>query len=345
MTIGVRFASLARRAFSRHLRRAAWLAALLAVAMSVGLGPLPAAAQTPPAIDALHISLWPEFDRPGVLVIIDGSLPAGTALPAEVSLRMPAAAERPNATAYQGADGNLLSAAYTTASAGSDIIVTFPIESLAFRLEYYDPALTVTGERRTYTFSWISDYAVAAATVRVQQPAGASALTTTPALAATGAADYGLEYYEGSLGALTAGQTVLVTASYTKADAALSSEVLGVAPAAPTAVETPASTNTTAVAGVVAGVGVLAAGAVGFIYWRGRRPTRAAQGHRRAAPRRHRSAPAVEAPRAAAVPRPSAPTARLASPPATGAAFCTQCGQRRQPGDKFCRQCGAPVRA
>jgi len=29
---------------------------------------------------------------------------------------------------------------------------------------------------------------------------------------------------------------------------------------------------------------------------------------------------------------------------AAGAGFCTQCGQRHRPGDRFCRQCGAPVR-
>jgi len=339
VAIGVELVSVARRAARRYLRLAAVLAVL---ALSLGVGPLPAAAQTPPTLATLHIALWPEYDRPGVLVIIDGSLPAGTALPAEVALRMPAAAGLPNATAYQAADGSLLAASYTTAPAGSDIIVTFSIEALAFRLEYYDPALTVTGGRRTYTFDWTSDYAVTTAAVRVQQPAEATEFATLPALAATGTAEDGLAYYAGSLGSLTAGQAVQVTISYTKPNDTLTSALVAPAPAATTAVA-PVGTNNTLGALIVAGVGLAAAGVIGFIYWRGRRPARAAETRRRSAPRRHRSQSAAQ--RAPAAPRPAAPAARPTPPAAAGAAFCTQCGQARQPGDKFCRQCGAPVKA
>lgn len=339
MATEVELLSVARRARGRYLF---WLAALALALVGLGLGPRSATAQTPLTLATLHVALWPEFDRPGVLVIIDGSLPAGTALPAEVSLRMPAAAGLPNATAYQSADGSLLAASYTTTPAGSDIIVTFSTEALAFRLEYYDPALTVTDGRRTYTFDWTSDYAVTAAAVRVQQPATATEFATLPVLAATGTAEDGLEYYEGSLGSLTAGQAVQVTIGYTKPDDTLTSAVIGAAPAATTAV-TPVGTNNTLGALVVAGVGLAAAGVIGFIYWRGRRPARAAEARRRSAPRRHRGQPAAQ--RAPTAPRPAAPAARPTPPAAAGAAFCTQCGQARQPGDKFCRQCGAPVKA
>ncbi len=337
--------SLARRPAPPHIHWAGRLAALLVVVgLSAGLGLAPAAAQTAPTLALLHISLWPEFDRAGVLVILDGTLAAGTPLPAEVSLRMPAAAGQPNATAYHAADGSLLAASYTTTAAANDIIVTFSIESLDFRLEYYDPALTINGDRRTYTFDWTSDYAVTAAAVRVQQPAGASEFATLPALSATGAGEYGLQYYEGDLGALATGQAVRVTASYSKPDATLSSETVGAAAAAPAATATPAPTgagSTTTIVWGAAGLALVAAGVVAFLIVRSQRP--AAKSRR--APRRHtrnpaarRAIPAVDEPR---------PILRARHPPAPSAAtaFCTQCGQPRQPGDQFCRQCGAPVKA
>jgi hypothetical protein len=312
---------------------------------AAGLTPLPAAAQTPPTLAQLQIALWPEFDRAGVLVIIDGTFPAGTPLPAEVALRMPAAAGQPNATAYHAADGSLLAASYTTTPVNNDIIVTFSSESLDFRLEYYDPALTITGNQRTYTFNWTSLYAVTAAAVRVQQPAGASEFSALPALAAVGAGEFGLNYFEGDLGALTAGQVVQVTASYTKPDNTLSSVAVGantapVATAVPTAAPASAASTTTLI-WVGAGLALIAAGVLG--YWLVRRQQQAAKSRR--APRRHtrnpaarRATPVVDEPRPVRRgPRPSAPSA--------AAAFCTQCGQPRQPGDQVCRQCGAPVKA
>ncbi len=332
--------SVARRRAVHHRRWAGLVAAaLLAFGLCAGLGPTPAAAQTPPTLAALHIALWPEFDRAGVLVIIDGTLAAGTPLPAQVALRMPAAAGQPNATAYHAADGSLLAAEYTTAAADSAIIVMFSVESLEFRLEYYDPALAVSGNRRTYVFNWTSLYAVTAAVVRVQQPAGATEFATLPALAAAGTGEYGLEYYQGDLGALAAGQAVQVTASYTKPDATLSSATVVAAAPAATSTPTPAASgpSPTLMVLAVAGLALVVGGGAGVLIMRGQR--QAAKSRR--APRRHRGSPAAR--RETAAPAPAPRPARLPTPGAAAPAFCTQCGQRRQPGDQFCRQCGAPV--
>ncbi|MCC7360060.1 MAG: zinc ribbon domain-containing protein [Anaerolineales bacterium] len=361
----------ARRAAPRCSR----LAALLAVLLLAGaaLGPArPAAAQAPLSLDRLLISLWPEFDRAGVLVILDGTLPAETTLPAQVTLRMPAAAGQPSATAYTAADGSLLAAVFTTTPAGNDIIVTLTTETLQFRLEYYDPALSLTGRQRAYTFDWTSDYTITAAAVRLQQPAGASALTTTPALTAVGAGEFGLQYYEGGLGALAGGQRVQLTVAYTKADDTLSSVAVGAADAGSAAVNvsSSAAANLTLVWLALGGVGVLAVGVTGLILVQ--RRAQAGAVHRRA-PRRHRPSPgggqrrplerrpqgerlsterftAAErrsfTERQAAARDETPPKPKAERPPAApGAAFCTQCGGKLRPGDKFCRQCGAPVRA
>ena len=358
--------SVARDGAARYTGLVRVVAALLLVA-GLTLGVRPAAAQGPVSLETLLISLWPEFDRAAVLVILDGTLPAGTTLPAQVALHMPAAAGQPSATAYTAADGTLLAAPFTTTTAGDDIIVTLTTETLKFRLEYYDPALSQTGSQRAYTFAWTSATAVTAAVVRLQQPAGATAPTTTPALTSVGAGEFGLQYYEGDLGALTAGQSVQVAVGYTKTDDTLSSVAVGAAaPAATSAAGTgatsPAAGNTTAIWLAVGGVVVLGAGVLGFILMRRAAATNARS---RRAPRRHRPGTPVSTQRGPAPARLSTerfteaerlgfkqrqaaargetPAERPAE--AAGSAFCTQCGQKLRPGDKFCRQCGAPVRA
>jgi hypothetical protein len=271
---------------------------------------------------------------------------------------MPAAAGAPHAVAIVGADGNLLTASYTTNPTGDDIIVSFAANSLSFRLEYYDPALVMQGSARTYTFTWTTDYPVAAAALRVQQPSGATGLAAEPPLVDVGVADYGLRYWESSLGALAAGQTVSLALSYTKADSTLSANAVGAAPAAAAAPDAAAGLSAGPNLPLIIAVAVLGLALAGvgvFAYVRssrvppgrsarGRRPRRAAA--RVSAPRPPAGATArrpeqssrASAPAAAARPQP-APTAALEAEPA----FCTQCGQRRQPGDRFCRQCGAAL--
>jgi hypothetical protein len=334
------------------------LALLAGVLSSNWYVPLTGRAQETLSLATLQVSLWPEFDQPRTLVILDGTLPPGTPLPAELTLRMPAAAGAPHAVAIVGADGNLLTASYTTNPAGDDIIVSFSANSLSFRLEYYDPALVMKGAARTYTFNWTTDYPVTAAALRVQQPSGATGLAAEPALVDVGVADYGLRYWESSLGALAAGQTVSLALSYTKADSTLSANAVGAVPAAaaaPTAAAGLSAGPNLPLVITVAAVGLALVGAGFIAYVRSARvtPRRSARGRRQRRGAARASAPrppagtaarrperpsGASAPAAAARPQP-APAAALEAEPA----FCTQCGQRRQPGDRFCRQCGAAL--
>jgi hypothetical protein len=342
---------------------------MIAVGLAVLLAwpALAARAQAGVSLASLRVALWPEFDRPEALVIIDGTLTAGTPLPAEVSLRIPEAAGAPHAVATVGNDGKLLTASYTTNSAGKDIIVTFSTDSLSFRLEYYDPALVVADDTRTYVFGWTADYAVASAALRVQQPFGATDFTAEPALISTGAGEYGLSYWESGAAPLAAGQALSLTFSYSKADSTLSADAVGAEPASVPPATSAASTVSAASPNLplvvaVGAFGVLLVGAGVFVYVRGARTARGRPAHGRgAAPRRSarqrrpaRRASTTEpaqgassAARQAAGVGKSAPgvTPRPAetASPAGGPVFCTQCGQRRLSGDRFCRQCGAAI--
>lgn len=310
-----------------------WLG--LVVLLGVGLNwagqGAPAQAQAPLSVETLVLEVWPEFDRSSALVLISGALPAGTGLPASVTVRIPAASGEPHAAAYQDASGGLLSAPYTTATEGEWIRVTITVQALNFHLEYYDPALTVTGEARALNFNWISDYAVGALTVRVQEPAGARDLRLEPAFTAAGSGDYGLNYYAREWGGLAAGQTVSFALQYAKTSAALSTEVISPAPR-PVTVDSPApalaAPNLSGLSpwliGGIAGA-AMAVGVAGWVIWR-RSLVSDAAGRTKRGRRR---------------------TAREPAPVQVGgsvsaARFCTQCGQPVLSEDRFCRTCGAP---
>jgi hypothetical protein len=295
---------------------------LLVLALGL-LSPAWASAQTVVSLATLQVSLWPEYDQPATLVILDGQLDPATALPASLSVHIPTRAGTPHAVAVSGAGGELLTAAYTTEPAGDDIIVIFQTQSLGFRVEYYDPALTLAGDGREFAFNWQTDYPIAAAAVRVQEPVGARGLVGEPALAAVGAGPDGLNYYQADLGALRPGDTAAVRLSYAKTGATLTADALaagavGAGPAPVPEVVTPETDNRLPL--IVGGAALgLALGAAGVAaYTRSRRAAVVPKAVRRT---RRENVPARQ--------RPSA------------AGFCTQCGHGLLAGDHFCRNCGA----
>ena len=302
------------------------LAALLVALALLLLGAGLAAAQDEVRLASLQVSLWPEYDQPATLVILDGQLDPSVTLPTTLSIRIPARAGQPYAVATVGAGDQLLTAAHTTQPAGDDIIVIFPTQSLGFRVEYYDPALNIAADARQYAFQWQSGYAIAAADVRVQQPAGARDLEGDPALTALGAGADGLSYYQASWGALQPGDQVSLTLRYAKTGSALTASTLaGAAPVPETIAPQPA--GTASLPWLVGGAALgLAVGAAGVYAYRRSRPVPAVAGHRA----RRRPAPAQS---------------RRVAGAAAPARFCTQCGHAQLAGDRFCRNCGARVAA
>jgi hypothetical protein len=307
-----------------------WLVSGL-VGVALIAAALPAQAQSRTIVlSSVAIELWPEYDRPTMLVQISGTLDPSVALPVEVVVRLPAASGGPLAVATRTAAGGLVNTPYTTTVSGDQILVTLRADTADFHVEYYDPTLTITGAARAYTFHWTPDYPVAAAAVRVQAPVDSSQLTANPALTPAGLGDDGLNYYTASLGALVAGQDVRLQLSYSKASSTLSAEKV----AASSAKTSPTPALTFASPWLWGGVaaGLLVCAVAVWAFWR----LRVSQ---REAPRRVSRRRPVRLSRAR---RSGAAGDSAPSPAATG--FCTECGQRLLPDDHFCRSCGAPVR-
>lgn len=299
-------------------------ASVMLLAASVG-----ARAQSEGTFKELNVSLWPEYDRPGVLVIYRIVLPDNTSLPAELTVRIPASATL-NAVASLQADGKLLNAPYEQVVKGDWAEISFTTTMPGSQIEYYDASLTRDGKLRKYRYSWPGDYAIDALGIEVQQPLGATNMVTSPDLGSGKTREDSLTYYTANIGSLPQGQEFDLSLQYEKSDETLSAAGLGVQPSIP--VEDDAegwrSWLTTALPWVVAALGLALIVGGGVWYWRSRK--RKAE---RREPRRRRK------------PSTAAERATVAAPPAGQPVYCHSCGNRASQGDRFCRTCGTALRS
>lgn len=291
----------------------------------------PVSAQSEPKLESLEISLWPEFDRPDMLVIYRGLLSAGTDLPAAVEFRIPARVGEPTAVAYVDAQGQRLNQQYTTSVDGEWLVVAFELPAQGFQLEYYDPLSVDADGKRSFGFLLVADYDVATLGLEFQVPPTAQEFALDPpADSVTQQAD-GLTYHLSTVASLERGQERSWTVSYVKSDAGTTSDLLFAeqTPSAPAA-EVGANDS---VAPIILGgfVALVATGAAGF--WLGRRTQPPAPVPAASRPRRRGSGRGSPSMGAEASLRGSQP-----------AQFCHRCGTALRPDGEFCQGCGAEVR-
>ena len=282
----------------------------------------------PPRLAVLDVQVWPEYDQPSVLVIINGTLADDVALPQEIRLPIPLQATL-HAVAYPDSTGNLLALSAATENDTDGQTVVFEVNQPRFVVEYYADSLTPP-PARSFTLDIITPYAAEQGTVTVRQPARASNFQADPPMTAGPVDAQGNPTYTLATGPLQPGESTTLQISYTKADATPS--VSAQAETAPTnALVTDDSASLSWLPWAAAGIaaGLLAAAA--FYWLRGRSQTgHSRQARRRDARRRGQDHPASAAPDRAL--------------PAVTSNFCPQCGHPYESSDKFCRTCGAPRR-
>lgn len=154
---------------------------------------LPATMQAQTAVTVvqfLGIEIWPDYDQPAVLLLLTGTLPPDTPLPATVTLPLPAAAQL-NAVARISTD-NIMSddIEYQT----DETAVTFTTPNLRFRVEYYLPYRSEENGR-FFTFTWQSPLLVEQMAVTVQQPAAANEMNLEPTAVNIGQRNDNLTYH------------------------------------------------------------------------------------------------------------------------------------------------------
>ncbi len=264
-----------------------------------------------PGLASLQIEIWPEYDRPATLVILRAEIAADTPLPAEMTLRIPAASGGPSAMAYStAADGNLLNLEYQRTDAKEFIALHFKVPARFFHVEFYDPLATATPER-SYTYVWPGDLEVKRFKVMVQEPAAASNFSVQPNLDSSATGQDGLRFRSAQLGAQAAGRQLPIKLRYIKTDMRTSVEM--VQPKTPDPAPAPAAPAAGSSGEVTKGVlvfilafSLLIATGAAILWWRGRAKT---------------------------------PADRTG-----GAGACAKCGTPRAAAARYCSNCGARLK-
>ncbi|MEW6406626.1 MAG: zinc ribbon domain-containing protein [Chloroflexota bacterium] len=277
-----------------------------------------ARAQGAVTLSNLNVQLWPEYDQPSMLVIVDFTVAADTQLPAELSFRIPLEANLIAVAALQ--NGALVDVPPEgPVQDGEWQAFTITVDTMtAYHFEYYEPLL-FNGETRAFNYLWDGAYAVDNFTISVLEPLDASSVITDPTLSRI-AADNGNITYEGSPVQMDAGEQYIQSVEYQKSSDALAIPTQELAPSAPVDENTPGRISlTTYLPYIFGGFGlVLILGGL-LYYWQS--GSRSAGG----GPRRRKRARASEQEEGEAQ-------------------YCHQCGTRAKPGDRFCRVCGSRLR-
>lgn len=278
-----------------------------------------ARAQGTPSLSSVNVSIWPEYDQPSVLVIYHIIVSSTTSLPATMTFRIPADAEKPAVVAVGEtlatvSDRNIR---YSLEPDGKWVKVNIEVTGPAIQLEYYDASLTKEGQSREYFYTWPGDYAVQSFNIELQQPYDASDMQVDPQLPDTSARN-NLTYYSGSFGPFEANTNYRLNISYQKKSDSLS---IAFMPVDSPNVDTDTLGRVSLVTylpWIIAGIGVLLITGGVYYYLRGQPRVKSSSRRRHAA-----SAEPAEG---------------------GGTRYCPQCGTRARTGDRFCRTCGTRIR-
>jgi hypothetical protein len=295
---------------------------LLVLVLGLCLLSGPAQAQETPTVSSLEISLWPEFDRPDMLVIYRGLFAADTPLPVAVEFRIPASAGQPTAVAYVDEGGQRLNQQYTPRVEGDWLVVSFELSTLGFQIEYYAALAVDAAGQREFAYTYTADHPTSALNLNVQVPPGAQAFALDPAADRVTQEADGLTYHLVSAGSLAQDETRSWTITYEKTGSGLTVESLAPAEVPAEAPPPPEETadGSNVVIFIIAFVALIAVG--GAAFWLGR------QTHPDPEP----------------LHQPSRRSKQRGSKPFEEETFCHQCGARLRYDSEFCHKCGTTVR-
>ena len=272
------------------------------------------------------VEVWPEYDKPAVLVIYSGTFEAGTTFPQTMRIPVPAGVTV-TAVAEGDATSGLLTVQSRSETTAKGQEVVFDVEKPSFVVEFYADVLSPPPSR-SFDLTLLAPYAATQGSLSVRQPARASDMQITPALAQTGTDSLGNPLYGQQLGPFVAGQEIPLSVAYTKADANPSIA----ATEAPVPAQSPPNPDTGTTDWLPWLVGGLVAVLVGalaiylLLQWQQRHDAKSRQARRRE-DRAHGVSPGRKSP-------------PVGEESAWQNAYCPKCGRKYDVADKFCRSCG-----
>lgn len=305
------------------LHKLSWV--LLLLCLPLIFWAFPVGAQGNVSFESVQVDLWPEYDRPEMLVVYRMILSADVPLPTQLSFRIPAAAGTPNAVAEAAAGGALLNVEeYQSEIQGEWNVLQFTAKQRIVQIEYYDPSIRVEDTNHSYLYQWPGGYDVQQVILLVQQPMGAEEMQVLPKLNDVTVGDKGILYYTGELGSFAADETFERSISYKKESESLTIEFLEI-DSAPVNEDTAGRVSLVNI--IPWGIGLLGVIIiVAGVYWYWATDSR--------------KTPVVSKRKFSLRKTP----ARKIEQKAQGDIYCHQCGKRAEGSDKFCRSCGTKLR-
>ncbi len=178
------------------------------------------------SLASLRVGLWPEYDRPEMLVIYWGEVDSPVGFPVTLSLRIPEDAELFVVAAQPSADAPVDEVAFENTLEDGWRVIRFEVNGPLFQFEYY-ASIPRDGSQRAPLYVWPGDYPVEAFSIDLQQPPHSSDLKTSPALPSSEVREQdNLIYLGGQFGPLADGQEFRLEISYTRDSDELTADLL-----------------------------------------------------------------------------------------------------------------------
>ncbi len=288
----------------------------------------------------LRLSIWPEYDDPRILIMLRGEMTPRQAFPASIALPIPKGAEIIGAGMISEQNELLLHPHQVLPGDTHDTLqLNLPVPR--FFVEFYYNPFTTSGPEKRFVYPSPTTYPIELFEIDIQQPLKATAFTLDPAPMERVTDNQGFTYHQFTYRDVGKGQSQTFTIAYTKTATPPSISKQRPAPQ-PTEKVRARSDNTLVALSIFAGAILLFAGCAWLMQRSQRQPM----------PTTTTPAPSVSMSdtllallREEAQPQETEITDVPPMLPQTRAInFCANCGRKLLPDDRFCSECGKPIK-
>ena len=192
-------------------------------------------------LTSVKVGLFPEYDQPGVLVVLNIALSEAASSPRFLTFQVPAESEILS-VAWRTPDGERIALSHEISETGKWKDLRFATDAQTIQIEYQDPNLLIEEARRFYNYQWLAVYPAETLSITVRQPLGAGQIQAEPALGRGEKGPGDATYYTYEVGPVPAGELFTLNLMYTKDTANLADPELKVAPVEPINDTTPGRT-------------------------------------------------------------------------------------------------------
>lgn len=177
-----------------------------------------------PTINNFTLSVWPEYDHPGVLVVFNGQFDQSE-IPADVAFPIPERARHALVAGSTDTTQNqMIPVPIQDSQTGKEI--RFTVVHPVFHVEFYYNPFQTNNPHRHYTYDFASSLGIDSLIVLLQQPLTAQSFSAEIPIDRRLQDNHGIIYHQKRYAGVEAGDTVHVEAHYENPEGNLTTDVL-----------------------------------------------------------------------------------------------------------------------